>query len=160
MPRQAKNRFGVFPKACFKGKKKENTYTPKRLQGVCGGPLRAVLVYRFWPPTKGGRPQRGGTNLGVGMFLCGRSLPKHPHDRPYRSEHTRICTPSLGTTALWPYSNGAVQIRVGLELAEFNLHINPISPSGELFFNQKISHFTLRFQRETGKLALWPGKRF
>ena len=31
--------------------KKENTYTPKRLQGVCGGPLRAALVYRFWPRT-------------------------------------------------------------------------------------------------------------
>ena len=27
--------------------------------------------------------------------------------------HDQICTPSLGTTALWPYSNGAVQIRVG-----------------------------------------------
>ena len=26
--------------------------------------------------------------------------------------------PSLGTTAVWPYSNGAVQIRVGLELAD------------------------------------------
>ena len=45
-----KNRFGVYPKPGFQGKKKENTYTPKRLQGVRGGPLRAVLVYRFWPP--------------------------------------------------------------------------------------------------------------
>ena len=50
VPRQAKKRFGVYPKACFQGKKKENAYTPKSLQGVCGGPLRAVLVYRFWPP--------------------------------------------------------------------------------------------------------------
>ena len=38
--------------------------------------------------------------------------------RPYRNKHTQICTPSLGTAALGPYSNGAVQIRVGLELAE------------------------------------------
>ena len=52
------------------------------------------------------------------LFLYGRSLPKHPHDRPYRNKHTQICTPSLGKTALWPYSNGAVQIRVGLELAD------------------------------------------
>ena len=51
VPQQAKKRFGVYPKASFQGKKKENTYTPKSLQGVCGGPLRAVLVYRLWPPT-------------------------------------------------------------------------------------------------------------
>ena len=31
--------------------------------------------------------------------------------RPYRKKHTQICTPSLGATALWPHSNGAVQIR-------------------------------------------------
>ena len=37
-------------KLVFKRKKKENTFTPKSLQGVCGGPLRTVLVYRFWPP--------------------------------------------------------------------------------------------------------------
>ena len=36
------------------------------------------------------------------LFLYGRSLPRHPHDRPYRNKHTQICTPSLG----------AVQIRV------------------------------------------------
>ena len=41
---------GSIPKACFQEKKKENTYTPKRLQGICRGPLRAVSVYRFWPP--------------------------------------------------------------------------------------------------------------
>ena len=34
-------------KLVFKG-----TYTPKRLQGVCGGPLCGVLLYRFWPPIK------------------------------------------------------------------------------------------------------------
>ena len=45
-----KKRFGVYQKACFQGKRKEITYTPKSLQGVCGGPLRAALVYRFWPP--------------------------------------------------------------------------------------------------------------
>ena len=38
--------------------------------------------------------------------------------RPYRNKHTQICTLSLGMTALWPYSNRAVQIRVGFELAE------------------------------------------
>ena len=52
VPQQAKKRLGVYQKACFQGKKKENTYTPKRLQGVCGGPLRGALVYRFWPPKK------------------------------------------------------------------------------------------------------------
>ena len=46
---QAKKRFGVYQKACFQGKKKENTYTPKSLQGGCWGPLRTALVYRFWP---------------------------------------------------------------------------------------------------------------
>ena len=51
VPQQAKKRFGVYQKACLQGKKKENTYTPKRPQGVRGGPLCAVLVYRFWPPT-------------------------------------------------------------------------------------------------------------
>ena len=53
VPQQAKKRFGVYQKACSQGKKKENTYTPKSLQGVCGGPLRAILVYRFLPPTLG-----------------------------------------------------------------------------------------------------------
>ena len=43
-------RFGVYQKACFQGKKKENTYTPKSLQGVCGERFRAALVYRFRPP--------------------------------------------------------------------------------------------------------------
>ena len=41
-----KKRFGVYQKACFQGKKKDNTHAPKSLQGVCGGP------YRFWPPTQ------------------------------------------------------------------------------------------------------------
>ena len=49
-PQQAKKDFGVYQKACFQGKRRKNAYTPKSLQGVCGGPLRAVLVYRFWPP--------------------------------------------------------------------------------------------------------------
>ena len=43
-------RFGVYQKASFQGKEKENTYTPKSLQGVCGERFRAVLVYRFRPP--------------------------------------------------------------------------------------------------------------
>ena len=50
VPQQAKRGLVYTKKLVFKGKKKENTYTPKSLQGVCGGPLRAVLVYRFWPP--------------------------------------------------------------------------------------------------------------
>ena len=58
VPQPAKQRFGVYQKACFQGKEKENTCTPKSLQGVCGGPLRAVLVYRFWPPTWAGTPHR------------------------------------------------------------------------------------------------------
>ena len=44
VPQQAKKRFGVYQKACFQGKKRENTCTPKSLQGGCWGPLRAVLV--------------------------------------------------------------------------------------------------------------------
>ena len=62
-------------------------------------------------------PARG-VQIWVCLFLYGRSLPRHPHDRPYRNKHTQICTPSLGTTSVCPCSNGAVQIRVGLELAE------------------------------------------
>ena len=50
VPQQAKKRFGVYQKACFQGKKKENAYTPKSLQGACWGPLDAILLYRFWPP--------------------------------------------------------------------------------------------------------------
>ena len=50
MPQQAKKRFGVYQKACFQGKKKENAYTPKSLQDGCGEPSRAVLVYRLLPP--------------------------------------------------------------------------------------------------------------
>ena len=45
-----KREVWCIPKSLFSREKKENTYTPKRLQGVCGGPLRGVLVYRFWPP--------------------------------------------------------------------------------------------------------------
>ena len=52
VPQQAKKRFAVYQKACFQGRKKENTYTPKSLQGVCGGLLRAVLVNRFCGPPK------------------------------------------------------------------------------------------------------------
>ena len=43
--------------------------------------------------------------VGVVTSHIGTNTPKFP--------------PSLGTTALWPYSNGAVQIRVGLELVEY-----------------------------------------
>ena len=51
LPQQAKKGGLVDTKRLvFKGKKKGNTYTPKSLQGPCGGPLRAALVYRFWPP--------------------------------------------------------------------------------------------------------------
>ena len=46
-----KKRGLVYTKKPVSREKKENTYTPKSLQGVCGGPLRAALVYRFWPPT-------------------------------------------------------------------------------------------------------------
>ena len=54
VPQQAKKQVWCIPKSLFsrekEGTKNENTYAPKRLPGVCGGPLRAVLVYRFWPP--------------------------------------------------------------------------------------------------------------
>ena len=46
-----KKEVWCIPKSLFSREKKERkTYTPKSLQGVCGGPLRRALVYRFWPP--------------------------------------------------------------------------------------------------------------
>ena len=50
VPQRAKKRFGCLPKSLFSREKKEKTYTPKSLPGVGVGPLRTVLVYRFWPP--------------------------------------------------------------------------------------------------------------
>ena len=41
-----------------------------------------------------------GVQIWACLFLYGRSLPWHPHDRPSRNKHTQICTPSLTTTAL------------------------------------------------------------
>ena len=38
-------------KSLFSREKKEKTHTPKSLPGVCGGPLRTGLVYKFWPST-------------------------------------------------------------------------------------------------------------
>ena len=61
-------------------------------------------------------PARG-ANLGV-FVPYGQSWGCRGSDQPYRNKHSQICTPSLGTTPLWPYSNLAVQIRVGLELAD------------------------------------------
>ena len=53
VPQQAKKRFGVYQKACFQGRRKENTHTHQRAFKVfVWEPLRAVLVYRFWPPTQ------------------------------------------------------------------------------------------------------------
>ena len=49
---------------------------------------------------KGRSSPARGYKFGCVLFLCSRSLPKHPHDRPYRNKHTQISTPSLGTTAL------------------------------------------------------------
>ena len=43
--------------ASLKGKKRKNTYTPK-IWGVCRGPRRTVLVYRFGRPTKSPKKQR------------------------------------------------------------------------------------------------------
>ena len=56
VPQQAIKRFGVYQKASFQGK--EKTYAPKSLPGVCGGPLRTALVYRFWPPTAVPKPRK------------------------------------------------------------------------------------------------------
>ena len=41
-------RFGVYHQSfCFlKGKRRQTTYTPTSLPGVCGGPLGTSLVYR------------------------------------------------------------------------------------------------------------------
>ena len=57
--------------------------------------------------------------------------------RPHGSKHTQICTLSLGMTALWPYSNGAVQIRVGLELAEMTITVT--DPSFLFWISLEIS---------------------
>ena len=57
-----------------------------------------------WVGSKCGRPQRGGTNLGV-FVLCGRS-PRHPHDRPCGNKHTQICTPRWGRPRFEPTQTG------------------------------------------------------
>ena len=84
VPQQAKKRLGVHQKACFQGKKKENTYTPKSLQGVCGGPLRAVLVYRFWPPTW--------VKTGRFWHFFGALFPS-----TWRTLSPELCLPGFGT---------------------------------------------------------------
>ena len=64
VPQQAKTSLVYTKKLVFNGKngtEKENTYTPKRLSGICGGPLRAVLVYRFWAPICARHPRKGGS---------------------------------------------------------------------------------------------------
>ena len=52
VPQQAKKRFGEYQKACFQGKRKKRTYTPKSVLGVCGNLFAEALVYRFWPPKR------------------------------------------------------------------------------------------------------------
>ena len=71
-----------------------------------------------WVGSKGGHAQREGTNLGA--FVPIWPVSSHTHSMTGQRAHkqTQICTFSLGMTAVWPYSNGAVQIRVGLELAD------------------------------------------
>ena len=62
----------MYPKKLvFQGKKKENTYTPKSPQCVCGGSLRAALVYRFWPPSIGAQRKR------KDFYLMCRHMPFH-----------------------------------------------------------------------------------
>ena len=54
-----KNRGLVHTKNLVFKEKKAKTYTPKSLPGVCRGPLRRALVYRFWPPINMGKtPKR------------------------------------------------------------------------------------------------------
>ena len=46
--------------------------------------------------SKRGRPQRGGTNLGVFCsYMAGHEDAGRGSDRPYRNKHAQICTPSL-----------------------------------------------------------------
>ena len=101
VPRQAKKSFGVYQKACFQGKKKENAYTPKGLQGVCGGPLRAALVYRSWPPII-----VSGNYFVIisARMVDSGTTKKQPKEREFLvrtlsvfSFHTSVRTPSLGT---------------------------------------------------------------
>ena len=53
VPQQAKRVLVYTKKLVFKVKRRKIQKTPKSLLGVCGGPLCAVLVYRFWPPNNG-----------------------------------------------------------------------------------------------------------
>ena len=49
VPQQAK-KVWCIPKGLFSREKEGEYIYTKGLQGVCGGTLRAILVYRFWPP--------------------------------------------------------------------------------------------------------------
>ena len=67
---------------------------------------------------KRGRPQRGGTNLGVCFSYMAGHYPGILMTGHIGTNTPKFLPPSLGMTALWSYSKGAVQIRVGLELTD------------------------------------------
>ena len=51
VPQQAKEQvWCIHENLVFRGKRRKRHIRQRGLQGVRGGPLRAVLVYRFWPP--------------------------------------------------------------------------------------------------------------
>ena len=56
-------------------------------------------------------PARGYKSGCVCSYMAG-VISHQRSDWPYRNKHTQTCTLSLGMTALWPYSTGAVQIRL------------------------------------------------
>ena len=102
-----KKRFGVYPKACFQGKKKENTYTPKRLQGVCERTLRAALVYRFWPPKIVACP-----HCGLQRRLCQASVDPSRTPKKARGDQDMACStcprPRIGLRGGARKAGGAV----------------------------------------------------
>ena len=75
-----------------------------------------------WSRVKGLSSPAGRYKFGCVCSYMAGVISHQRNDWPYRNKHTQICTLSLGMTALWdptgPYSNGAVQIRVDLELAD------------------------------------------
>ena len=84
-----------------------------------------------------------GVEIWVCLFLHGRSWGCRGTDRPYRNKHsvTQICPP---TTALWPYSNGAVQIRSWVWSA-----LNIIIPAKSRDIPPKEFLFALGFEGHT-----------
>ena len=53
VPQQGKRGLVHTKKLVFKGKRRKIRIHQRALKVFVGGPLRAALVYRFWPPNRG-----------------------------------------------------------------------------------------------------------